>query len=117
MRLSFSRRFPFAARRGKRSFCTEPWLGVLAVKVNQDVTFCQCYLKLRLGNLDEQSLSELWNAPQLVEIRREFEAGRLPVACQGQLCPPALGADSYLSHVPPLPPGPAIPGEPPGRSG
>lgn len=98
-RLSFSKRFPFVARRGPY-FCNEPWVGVLAVEVNQDVTFCQCYLKMRLGNLHEQSLDELWNAPQLVELRREFQKGNLPRACQGQLCPPAVGADSYLSRVP-----------------
>jgi iron-sulfur cluster protein len=98
-RLSFSKSFPFVARRGPY-FCNEPWVGVLAVEVNQDVTFCQCYLKMRLGNLHEQSLDELWNAPQLVELRRDFKQGVLPRACQGQVCPPAVGADSYLSRIP-----------------
>jgi len=81
-------------------FCHEPWAGVLAVEVDRNVTFCPCYLKLRLGNLDGASLQELWNAPPLVEIRRAFAAGRLPTACEGQICPPALGTPSYLSEVP-----------------
>ena len=110
------RRFLSRPESRKRFFCNEPWLGILAVEVNQDVTFCPCYMKMRLGNLDEQSLEELWNAPQLVELRRDFKAGRLPSACQGQVCPPAVGVDSHLSHVPKLteleesidpPPGPA----------
>jgi iron-sulfur cluster protein len=73
---------------------------VLAVEVNQDVTFCSCYLKLRLGNLDTQSLEELWNAPALVAIRSAFSAGELPEACRGQLCPPALGHASELTEIP-----------------
>jgi MoaA/NifB/PqqE/SkfB family radical SAM enzyme len=95
-----SRSDPASPNGGRRYFCNEPWLGVLAIEVNRDVTFCPCYMKLRLGNVDEQSLEELWNEPQLVEIREDFRQGRLPRACQGQLCPPAVGADSHLSHVP-----------------
>lgn len=98
MRLSLSR--PAFLRRRKRYFCNEPWLGILTVETDQEVTFCPCYLKMPLGNLREQSLEELWNAPQLVQIRRDFKKGRLPSACQGQLCPPALGVDGYLSRVP-----------------
>jgi MoaA/NifB/PqqE/SkfB family radical SAM enzyme len=98
------RRF-FSKRPGQpaHTFCNEPWLGVVAVQVNQDVTFCPCYMKLRLGNLDEQPLEELWNAPALVEIRKDFRAGRLPAACSGELCPPAVGAHSHLALVPELP--------------
>jgi MoaA/NifB/PqqE/SkfB family radical SAM enzyme len=111
VRLSFSRRFPFVSRH--RYFCNEPWLGVLAVEVDQDVTFCQCYLKMHLGNLREQSIQELWNAPQLVALRRDFRKGRLPPPCRGQLCPPAVGAHSYLSTIPELVPDQHAPIEPP----
>jgi hypothetical protein len=99
VRRFFSRRRP--AQRG--SFCNEPWLGVVAIQVDQDVTFCPCYLKLRLGNLGEQPLAELWNAPALVAIRRDFREGRLPAVCAGHLCGPAVGADTYLSRIPELP--------------
>ena len=81
-------------------FCNEPWLGVLGIEINFDVTFCPCYLKLRLGNLRERSLDELWNASSLVEIRATFASGRLPAMCQGQLCAPALGTESYLTQRP-----------------
>ena len=87
---------------------------MLAVEVNQDVTFCQCYLKMHLGNLREQPLEELWNAPQLVSLRRDFRKGRLPGPCRGQLCPPAVGAHSYLSTIPTLPDGHAPIELPPG---
>jgi MoaA/NifB/PqqE/SkfB family radical SAM enzyme len=111
VRLSFSRTFPFVSRR--RYFCNEPWLGTLAVEVDQEVTFCQCYLKMNLGNLREQSLEELWNAPKLVALRRDFRKGRLPSACRNQVCPPARGAHTYLSTIPDLLPETHPPPDPP----
>jgi hypothetical protein len=81
-------------------FCNEPWLGVLGIETDLDVTFCPCYLKLRLGNLRERSLPDLWNAAPLVEIRAAFQQGQLPAACRGQLCAPALGTESYLTVRP-----------------
>jgi hypothetical protein len=62
---------------------------LLSVETNMDVTFCPCFLKMRLGNLQHQTLSELWNVEPLVELRRCFSRGDLPAACQDQLCPPA----------------------------
>jgi MoaA/NifB/PqqE/SkfB family radical SAM enzyme len=88
----------------RRYFCNEPWIGVLAVEVNRDVTFCPCYLKLRLGNLADASFHELWNADALVAIRRAFSEGRLPDVCRGQVCAPALGGRSALTEVPRLDP-------------
>jgi hypothetical protein len=72
-------------------FCTEPWIGMFSVTTNQDVEFCPCYLKTVIGNLNEQSMHEVWNAPLLLQLRRSFQDGKLPAPCQGQLCPVALG--------------------------
>jgi radical SAM protein with 4Fe4S-binding SPASM domain len=74
-------------------FCTTPWIGVLAVETNKDVTFCPCYLKMRIGNLEESSMQEIWNCEELVELRRSFSQGILPEPCQGQVCPVARGTD------------------------
>jgi len=74
-------------------FCGEPWTGVLGIEVNSDVTFCPCFLKLHIGNLNEATLSQIWNAPPLVLIRQSFRDGVLPDACKGQLCPPVLGEE------------------------
>jgi MoaA/NifB/PqqE/SkfB family radical SAM enzyme len=71
--------------------CDEPWTGIFSIETNQDVTFCPCYLKMRIGNLDEKPMREIWNAPQLIELRKSFSEGVLPDVCQGQLCPVALG--------------------------
>jgi MoaA/NifB/PqqE/SkfB family radical SAM enzyme len=84
----------------KRYFCNEPWIGLLSIGYDRRVTFCPCFLKLKLGSLAESSLQELWNAPALVAIRREFEQGRLPEACRGQLCEPALGLGGYPTERP-----------------
>jgi MoaA/NifB/PqqE/SkfB family radical SAM enzyme len=72
-------------------FCTEPWLGVLSVETNRDVTFCPCYLKMTIGNLDESSMQEIWNSEKLIELRRAFSEGVLPEPCRDQLCPVARG--------------------------
>ncbi len=74
-----------------RAFCEEPWTGVLDIQTNRDVTFCPCYLHLRIGNLNDHSLREIWNGPQMIEIRESFRDGALPKMCEGQLCPPVLG--------------------------
>ena len=72
-------------------FCSEPWVGILAIQTNMDVTFCPCFLKMKIGNLKESTIQDVWNAEPLVQLRRSFSAGELPEACRGQLCPPALG--------------------------
>ena len=77
-----------------RYFCEEPWTGVFTLREDGDVLLCPCYLKMRIGNVHESSMQEIWNAPELVEIRRSFQRGELPEPCQGQLCPVALGNGS-----------------------
>jgi MoaA/NifB/PqqE/SkfB family radical SAM enzyme len=74
-----------------RYFCDEPWTGTLTILENGDALMCPCYLKLKIGNVHESSMHEIWNAPELVEIRETFQRGELPEPCQGQLCPVALG--------------------------
>src|SRR5687768_4957564 len=88
MKSSFSE--PPAPVTGKAYFCEEPWTGLFSVETNLDVTFCPCYLKLKIGNLKDAPIKEIWNAPPLVELRRSFAQGDLPKPCQGQLCPVAL---------------------------
>ena len=72
-------------------FCDEPWTGIFSVEVSLDVTFCPCYLKMRIGNLDEASMQEIWNADELIALRESFSRGDLPKPCRGQTCPVVLG--------------------------
>ena len=75
----------------KKYFCTEPWIGIFSIETNQDVTFCPCYLKMNIGNLNESSMKEIWNSEKLVELRGSFREGVLPEVCRPQLCPVVLG--------------------------
>jgi len=74
----------------KTYFCTEPWIGIFSIQTNLDVTFCPCFLKMKIGNLNEASMREIWNSEKLVRLRRSFKEGELPDVCQGQLCPVAV---------------------------
>ncbi len=86
---------------GKRYFCDAPWIGAFSVETNLDVTFCPCYLKLKIGNLNDMTMQEIWNSEQLVELRRSFSEGRLPEPCVGQLCPEAVGKQLLRSSKQP----------------
>ena len=79
----------------KRSyFCPEPWTGIFSVRTNRDVIFCPCYLQLKIGNLSESSMQDIWNSSKLVELRKSFGQGKLPEICSHQLCPVARGKES-----------------------
>ncbi|TMA95564.1 MAG: hypothetical protein E6J74_11490 [Deltaproteobacteria bacterium] len=75
-------------------FCSEPWTGIFSVRTNQDVVFCPCYLQLKIGNLSESSMQDIWNSSKLVELRKSFSQGKLPEICSRQLCPVARGKES-----------------------
>jgi radical SAM protein with 4Fe4S-binding SPASM domain len=72
-------------------FCTEPWTGILDVMPNGDVNFCPCYLQMKIGNVNDTPMAEIWNSEPLIELRGSFREGRLPEACRGQSCPVVLG--------------------------
>lgn len=72
-------------------FCDLPWTGSFVIETNLDVTFCPCFLKMKIGNLGEASIREIWNSEELQELRRAFRQGELPNVCKNQLCPPVLG--------------------------
>jgi MoaA/NifB/PqqE/SkfB family radical SAM enzyme len=75
----------------QKYFCNEPWTGIFTIRESGDVLLCPCHLKMPIGNIHESSMHEIWNAPELVEIRESFERGELPEPCCGQLCSVALG--------------------------
>ncbi len=76
----------------RRYFCEEPWTGIFTIKESGDVELCPCHLQMRIGNIHESSMQDIWNAPELVEIRQSFQRGELPKVCEGQLCPVVLGS-------------------------
>lgn len=79
----------------KQYFCDEPWTGVVNVTIEGDVVLCPCYLKMKIGNLNESSLSEIWNSPAIISLRKSFAKGKLPRPCRSQVCPVAVGAENH----------------------
>jgi len=76
---------------GGKYFCNEPWTGIFSVRTNGDVVCCPCYAKVRIGNVKDASLHDIWNGEKMQHLRREFSEGRLPDECHGQICPVVVG--------------------------
>ena len=76
---------------GGKYFCDEPWTGIFSVRTNGDVVCCPCYAKVRIGNINDASLHEIWNGEKMQHLRRAFSEGRLPDECRGQICPVVVG--------------------------
>jgi radical SAM protein with 4Fe4S-binding SPASM domain len=77
--------------RKKAYFCEEPWVGIFSVKTNGDVICCPCYAQVRIGNLNESPMQEIWNSATIVAMREAFSNGELPERCKSQLCPVVVG--------------------------
>ena len=60
--------------------CQRPWTG-LYVENNGWVKVC-CFDVEPIGNLDLQSLDEIWNGPHIRELRRSFLENRPPEGCR-----------------------------------
>ena len=88
MKFNISKKLPFI--QSKEYFCPEPWVGIFSIETNLDVTFCPCFLKMKIGNLNEGSIQEIWNSEKLQALRESFQKGELPKECQHQLCSVAL---------------------------
>ncbi len=73
-------------------FCHEPWTGIFSVQVDGTVRCCPCFAQVKLGNIYESSIEEIWNASVLTQMRESFSNGELPEPCKGQLCPVVSGA-------------------------
>jgi MoaA/NifB/PqqE/SkfB family radical SAM enzyme len=63
--------------------CQMPWTGLMAESDGR-VRVC-CYTSPTLGNLNTQTLEEIWNGPPAQSLRRSFLAGRPPAGCRN--CP------------------------------
>ncbi len=72
-------------------FCEEPWVGIFSVRTNGDVICCPCYAQVKIGNLSEYSMQEIWNSEKLIQMRKSFKKGELPEVCKNQICPVVVG--------------------------
>jgi radical SAM protein with 4Fe4S-binding SPASM domain len=75
----------------KTYFCEEPWVGIFSVRTNGDIICCPCYAQVRIGNLNQSSMQEIWNSEKIIQMRRSFKKGKLPEVCKNQVCPVVVG--------------------------
>ncbi|MEZ5322517.1 MAG: twitch domain-containing radical SAM protein [Microthrixaceae bacterium] len=82
------------------SICPLPWLN-LSIDVDGSSRPCCKFAHLRpdspyqLANLREHSLEEVWNAPAMVRLRKDFAAGVRPVECSSCWNEEAAGIRSF----------------------
>jgi len=65
--------------------CSMPWKE-LRIKGNGDVHVC-CWGPKPVGNLQNDTIENIWNGKAIQETRRDLIAGRTPRLCQGAACP------------------------------
>ena len=85
--------------------CAYPFTHFEVNDPNGDVTFC-CNHSRVLGNVNRQSIAEIWNGPEYQAVRRQFLAGRMHEICP-RSCPVLAGWKDYekLDWYRDLPPG------------
>jgi radical SAM protein with 4Fe4S-binding SPASM domain len=75
--------------------CPIPWESV-AILGNGDVMAC-CIPSMVIGNLNEQSLDQIWNGPAYLAFRARVNSEAPPKACSA--CPPFGFANNRFSHL------------------
>jgi MoaA/NifB/PqqE/SkfB family radical SAM enzyme len=59
--------------------CSEPWSN-LNINASGEVRPC-CFNDIVLGDLNKQSIEEIWNGPGYTALRSDMAAGRVPPTC------------------------------------
>lgn len=80
-----------------KSFCIMPWVGVY-VGPHSQVRPC-CESKLVIGQASEQTLGDIWNSPQAIELRTQLLTDQQPASCQACYNKESLGRDSLRQSV------------------
>ncbi len=88
---------PRPERHGHR-YCPEPWQGAVVLG-NGDVNVC-CVpgAGMRMGNLHEQSMEEIWNGPAYQHFRAVVNSATPPPACAA--CPIHRKRNNPASYMP-----------------
>jgi MoaA/NifB/PqqE/SkfB family radical SAM enzyme len=66
--------------------CEEPWLGNFFIRINGDVIFCPCNLFIKIGNINKNSLLDIWNGGKIRCFRKQFNQGHIPSKCLRANC-------------------------------
>jgi radical SAM protein with 4Fe4S-binding SPASM domain len=77
--------FDFCTTRQGHTFCPEPWRSAMVLG-NGDVQVC-CVPgpEMRMGNLHEQTMEEIWNGTRYQQFRMAVNSKKPPAACNA--CP------------------------------
>ena len=78
------------------TFCSTPWNGAV-ITGSGEVIAC-CHPKTRIGNLNEQSLEEIWNGQRYQAFRLAVNSDKSPLVCDS--CPKLPRPGNRLSFVP-----------------
>ncbi|KFE71966.1 radical SAM/SPASM domain-containing protein [Hyalangium minutum] len=78
------------------SLCRMPWEAAYLLG-NGDVLAC-CVPGLKMGNLHEQTMEEIWNGERYRELRRTVNSDQRPAACRA--CPFHRKTNNPLSYMP-----------------
>jgi len=79
------------------SKCEAPWRW-LVVNNRGDCLPC-CYLQGTVGNLERQSVEEIWNGLPMQELRTSIAQGEVHALCRGASCRYVRGATA-VEHTP-----------------
>ena len=83
-------------RAPRHPLCDMPWLGRPIELPDGQVRYC-CFSEVKVGNVNERPLAEIWRGPRMQHIRSELTHQRLPDECRSDSCPIVRGdADSQL---------------------
>ena len=74
----------------KDRFCSTPFEQLVAHNEGTAQTCCQAWLPYKVGNLNKQSVAEVWNSPQMMLIRASILDGSYSF-CKKNICPHIQG--------------------------
>ena len=82
----------------KAHFCHAPFEKIEILATGDVYLCCPGWLPTVVGNLNKQTLKEIWNSPKALELRASVTDGSFK-HCSSQMCPHLQTIDSY-GHLP-----------------
>jgi radical SAM protein with 4Fe4S-binding SPASM domain len=92
--------FNFCATRRGHKFCSAPWESAVILGNGDVQACCVPASEMRMGNLNEQTMEEIWNGPRYQQLRERVNSANPPEICNA--CPiyrKENNPDSYMPFV------------------
>lgn len=84
--------------RAGHSHCDEPWRSAMILGSGEVYACCIPGPDMRMGNLTEQTMEEIWNGARYQSLRRKVNSAEPPAACNN--CPRHRVLNNRGSYVP-----------------